>query len=221
MPTVLVIGASRGIGLEFVHQYLDANWRVIATARDDASLDRLRQAGAEALRLDVASPESNAGFEWQIEGDRLDVAIYVAGVMSRDGARQPVAMAEFDRVMHTNVLGAMQLIPSVAPRVEAAAGRFVFLSSDMGSIADTDNTYGWLYRASKSALNMAVHAAQYDYPRAVLAVLSPGWVRTDMGGSGAPLGVETSVRGMRETIAAIGGPARGGFLRYDGKSVAW
>ena len=85
--------------------------------------------------------------------------------MPRGGATQPPTRDDFDRVMHTNVLGAMQAIPQVAPLVEArAAARFVFITSGMGRIAGVDSSYGWLYRASKAALNMAVAAAQPRLP---------------------------------------------------------
>lgn len=221
MPTVLILGASRGIGFEFVRQYRADGWRVIATARDDAGIARLEAAGCEAFKLDVTDPASNAGVEWRIESERIDVALYVAGVMSRGDARQPPTREEFDRVMHTNVLGAMQLIPSVAPRVAAARGRFVLVSSLMASIADVDSTYGWLYRVSKSALNMAVHTAQIDFPDATLAVMNPGWVKTDMGGAAAPLGVTESVGGMRRVIAGMDASAKGAFLRWDGGRTAW
>jgi NAD(P)-dependent dehydrogenase (short-subunit alcohol dehydrogenase family) len=221
VPTVLVLGASRGIGHEFVRQYRADGWRVIATARDDAAIARLEAAGCEAFRLDVTDPASNAAVEWRIESERIDVALYVAGVMSRGNAQQPPTREEFDRVMHTNVLGAMQLIPSVAPRVAAAHGRFVFISSLMASIAELDSTYGCLYRVSKAALNMAVHAAQFDYPDAMLAVMNPGWVKTDMGGAGAPLEVAESVGGMRRVIAGMDASAKGAFLRWDGGRTAW
>ena len=110
-PATLIMGASRGIGLELARQSVAAGERVIATARDDAGLERLRALGCQALRLDVADPVSVSGLAWQIDGIRLRAAWYVAGVIcNRANATQPPAQQEFDRVMHTNVLGAMQLI---------------------------------------------------------------------------------------------------------------
>jgi NAD(P)-dependent dehydrogenase (short-subunit alcohol dehydrogenase family) len=110
--------------------------------------------------VDVAQPASVSGLAWQLDGEAIDIALYVAGVMSRASATEPPTQPEFDRVMHTNVLGAMQVIPQVAPLVAAASqgrgGRFVFLSSVMGQIGTVASSDCWLYRVSKAALNMAV-----------------------------------------------------------------
>jgi NAD(P)-dependent dehydrogenase (short-subunit alcohol dehydrogenase family) len=214
---ILIVGASRGIGLEFVRQYR-ADWdRVIATARDDAGLKRLEALGAKAVRVDVADAASVSGLGWQLDGEKIDVALYVAGVMSRGGATQPPGQEEFDRVMRANVWGAMQVIPQVAPLVAAARGRFAFISSEMGYIGGVSSSYGWVYRASKAALNMTVASAQADYPEAVMVAMSPGWVQTDMGGAGAPLTVERSVTAMRKTLAGLTPKAKGGFFNYDGR----
>jgi NAD(P)-dependent dehydrogenase (short-subunit alcohol dehydrogenase family) len=222
VTTVLVIGASRGIGLEFVRQYRAAGERVIATARDDAGLERLRALGAQALRVDVAQPASVSGLAWQLDGEKIDLALYVAGVYSSGTALSPPTREEFDRVMHTNVLGAMQAIPQVAPLVAAAnqGGRFAFITSGMGRIGDVESSFGWTYRVSKAALNMAVAAAQHDYPAAIMVALCPGWVRTDLGGASAPLGVEDSVAAMRATLAALTLAHRGAFLQHDGAPFA-
>ena len=220
MSTVLVMGASRGIGLEFVRQYRAAGARVLATARDAAGLDRLEALGATAMRLDVANPASVSGLAWQLDGEKLDVALYVAGVMSRGDARMPPTQPDFDRVMHTNVLGAMQVIPQVAPLVEEAHGRFALISSEMGHIAGVPSSYSWTYRVSKAALNMAVAAARFDYPRATMVALSPGWVQTDMGGSNAPLTVQDSVAAMRHTVAGLTPADSGGFFMQDGRPFA-
>jgi NAD(P)-dependent dehydrogenase (short-subunit alcohol dehydrogenase family) len=177
----------------------------------------LQALGAETLRLDVTDPASISGLGWQLDGEKIEVALYVAGVMSRGGATQPPARDDFDRVMRTNVWGAMQAIPQVAPLVGAARGRFVFISSAMGHIAGADSSYSWVYRASKSALNMTVACAQPDYPEAILVALSPGWVQTDMGGAGAPLPVDASVAAMRKTIASLGREHQGAFLNHDGR----
>ena len=216
MSTVLVLGASRGIGLELVRQYREAGQRVIATARDAAGLSRLTGLGAMALKVDVAQPASISGLAWQLDGEKIDTAIYVAGVISRADARTPPTQTEFDHLMHTNVLGAMQALPQVAPLVEAAHGRFGFISSDMGRIQGVASSYSWTYRVSKAALNMVVASARHDYPKAILAALSPGWVQTDMGGDQAPLTVQASAQALRQTLARLTPADSGGFIRVDG-----
>lgn len=217
MATILVIGASRGIGLEFVRQYREAGCRVIATVRGDAGRERVQALGAQALTVDVANPASVSGLAWMLDGERLDVALYVAGVIRRPGALTPPTREDFDAVMHANVLGAMQAIPQVAPLVADARGVFAFLSSSMSQIGSVPGSDSWLYRASKAALNMAVAAAQHDYPGATMVTIDPGWVQTDMGGAGAPLTAAQSVRGMRETLANLTPADKGRLLHHDGR----
>jgi len=216
---VLVIGASRGIGLEFVSQYVADGASVIATARDDVGLQRLKALGAKALRLDVSQPTSISGLAWLLDGEEIDIALYVAGVFPHGDALSPPTREAFDNAMHTNVLGAMQAIPQVAPLVEAVRGgngRFAFISSAMAKIDGVENSRGWVYRASKAALNMAVASAQHDYPKAIMVAMSPGWVQTDMGGSGAPLTTVQSVTAMRAALAVLTPEHKGAFLDYDG-----
>ena len=217
MATVFVIGASRGIGWELVRQYLEAGARVIATARDAAGLARLREAGAEPMRLDVAEPTSVSGLAWQLDGEKLDLALYVAGVMDRANATSPPSREAFDRVMHANVLGAMQVLPQVMPGVQAAGGVFGVLSSSMSLIGSVPASNAWLYRVSKAALNMAVASARFDYPGARLVALDPGWVQTDMGGGAAPLTVGESVAGLRAAIAGLTEADNGRLIHHDGR----
>lgn len=216
---ILVLGASRGLGLELVRQSLDAGHRVLATARRADDVARLQDMGAESFALDVAQPASVSALGWRLDGEKLDQAWYVAGVASRAGAGSPPTQPDFDRIMHTNVLGAMQAIPQVAPWVEAAGGQFVFLSSMLGRIGGVRGDGYWLYGVSKAALNMAVVGAQAAYPQARFVLMHPGWVRTDMGGDSAPLDAAPSVAGMRATVYALRqSPQAAGvpYVQWDG-----
>ena len=214
MATVLIIGASRGIGWELARQYVAAGERVIATGRDDAALARLRDLGAQALRVDVADAASISGLAWQLDGEKIDTALYVAGVTSHGDATEPPTREAFDTVMHANVLGAMQAIPQVAPWL-APGGRFGFVSSVMGRIATVDDSRAWVYRTSKAALNMAVSSAQSAWPDAIMVCLHPGWVQTDMGGGAAPVSPEASASGLRRVMAALTPADRGAYIQYD------
>ncbi len=226
---VLVIGASRGLGLEFVAQYRAAGAAVTATARSEEGLMRLRALGATALPLDVADTASAAGLAWQVDGAAFDVVVINAGVYGpRTQGLQTPTEAEFDAVMHTNVLGPMRLLPQVAEVLAApgrAAGglpRIAVLSSRMGSIGLRANASGWLYRASKAALNSVMKDAALTLQgRALCLALHPGWVRTDMGGADADIDAATSVGGMRHTIASLGPEGHGGFFNFDGAPLAW
>ncbi|GLU32790.1 SDR family oxidoreductase [Trinickia caryophylli] len=226
MSTALIVGASRGIGHEFVRQYRSAGWRVIATARDGKALAELESAfGAEPLALDIAETADIDALADKLSGERLDVAIIVAGVYGphTEGV-EPFSADDFDYVMSTNVRGPMLLMPVLLPLVESVDGVLAVLSSRMGSIGEATGTTGWLYRASKAALNSALRVASLQTRRATCLALNPGWVRTDMGGSGAALTPERSVAGMREVIAearAARSEFNGRFVQYDGTAVEW
>jgi NAD(P)-dependent dehydrogenase (short-subunit alcohol dehydrogenase family) len=221
MTTALIIGASRGIGLELVRQYMADGWRVIATARDDAGRDRIQALGAQCLRVDVANPGSVSALAWLLDGEKLDLALYVAGVVDRNHANTPPTQDAFDHVMHTNVMGAMMAMPQIAPMVEEAGGVLACISSVMGSLQGTRSSDAALYRISKAALNMVVRTAQPAYPRARVIAMHPGWVQTEMGGANATLTPEQAVTRMRQTLAHITPEQGGQFLSYDGSTIAW
>ncbi|MGE8319084.1 MAG: SDR family oxidoreductase [Comamonas sp.] len=219
MSTVLVIGASRGIGLELARQYAAQGRRVIATVRRAEDRATVQAVGAEALVVDVANPASVSGLAWQLDGEQLDIALYVAGIWSDPPASAPPTQPDFDAVMHTNVLGAMQVLPQVAPLVAAAGGVFGFLSSGMSLVREADDGSAWLYRVSKAALNMAVASARHEWPGATLVTLDPGWVRTDMGGAGAPLSVQQSVADLVQVLAGVVPADAGRLIHHDGRRV--
>ncbi len=219
---VLVIGASRGLGLEFVRQYRSAGARVTATARDDAALQRLAEYGARALKLDVADAASVSGLAWQVDGERFDVVVINAGVFGpRAAALQTPTQADFDAVMHTNVLGPMRVLPQVAEAL-APGARLAIISSRMGSISLRTGSSGWLYRASKAAANSVMKDAALALAgKAIVISFHPGWVRTDMGGGEADIDPATSIAGMRTVLASVKPADSGSFFNYDGQPLAW
>lgn len=224
MSTVLVVGASRGIGHEFARQYAADGARVIATHRRPQDAERLRALGARPIALDVLDTAALADFGARLATERIDVAILAAGVYGpRTSGLEPPTPADFDAVMHTNVRAPMLLIPMLAPPLVAARGKLVVLSSRMGATGTMTRATGWLYRASKAALNNVLKAASLELgPREVICMaFHPGWVRTDMGGAGAELDVSESVTRMRYVIAAANDSHNGKFLNYNGEQLSW
>jgi NAD(P)-dependent dehydrogenase (short-subunit alcohol dehydrogenase family) len=224
MATVLLIGASRGIGLELARQYRQEGWRVIATARDEAGLARLRALDCDALRVDVADPASNSGLAWQLDGEKIDLAVYVAGVIDRASTTTPPTRETFDHLMHTNVMGAAMALPQIVPMLQEANGVFAVISSVMGSLTQTQSGGSALYRISKAALNMWLRCAQFDHPQLCCVAFHPGWVQTEMGGAQAPLTPVQSATDIRRTldkVRAHRAEFHGAFLNHDGSPLPW
>lgn len=218
MPTVLITGANRGIGLEFARQYAQAGWDVIATARHSSpELDAL---GVRVESLDLSDPEAVAAFAEKITS-KLDLFIANAGTnqpMNTQGAENA---REWERMMMVNAIAPYQLGKALLPRM-ADGGKMIAISSGMGSIGD--NGGGWVpYRTSKAALNMAWNCLALEAkPRGVACVLfSPGWVQTRMGGSGAQITAEQSVGDLRSTIERLTIEDSGRFLRRSGDALPW
>ena len=219
---VLVIGASRGIGFEFVNQYRADGAAVTATARDDAALQRLRGLGAAPIALDVTDAASAAAFAAQIAGEGFDVAIVNAGVNGASiGALDAPAASDFDLVMRTNVLGPMRMLALLGDAI-APDAKVAVVSSRMGSIGSRKSAGSLVYRASKAAVNSVLKDASLVLgKRAICISVHPGWVKTDMGGAGADLDVATSVAGLRRLIASLTAADSGSFRNYDGATIPW
>lgn len=221
MSHALIIGASRGIGAEFVRQYLADGWKVTATARSEAALADLRAQGASAIALDVTSTESTSRLAWQLDGAAFDVIVHVAGVLQRQAGLEPPTDADFDHTMHANVLAPMRVLPQLADML-APGAKLALLSSKMGSIGQRAATGSWLYRASKAAANSVLKDISLEWAgKACCVSFHPGWVRTEMGGAGADITAEQSVAGMRGVIAALTAKDNGRFLNYDGSAIDW
>ena len=224
MKTVLIIGASRGLGLEFVRQYRHDGWLTLGTCRSPEQDALLTSVGATALRLDVGDENGFANLAKALDGRSIDLCIYNTGVSGPKSANVSAPEADaFDAVMHANVLGAMRAIPVVAPALARSNGTFAFISSRMGSIGLMAGSGSVTYRASKAALNAVVKAASLEWgPKGVTCMtFHPGWVKTDMGGTGADIEPAVSIAGMRKVIANASPESNGRFFDYTGEELKW
>jgi NAD(P)-dependent dehydrogenase (short-subunit alcohol dehydrogenase family) len=222
--TILIIGASRGLGLEFVQQYLAAGWAVIATARKLSDVKHLATLGTIACKVDVTKPLDFLTLKSVIARLSINVAIYNAGVYGPHTRRvEAVSKADFDTVMRANVWGAIVAVPVIAPAVARAKGTFVFVSSMKGSIARMSAPSAIVYRASKSALNAVAKATSMEWgERGIISfAMHPGWVRTEMGGQSADIESTESIAGMRKVIANASAKHNGGFFDYAGEPLPW
>jgi NAD(P)-dependent dehydrogenase (short-subunit alcohol dehydrogenase family) len=218
MPTVLITGANRGIGLEFARQYAGDGWDVIATARRSSrELDSLN---VRVERLDLANADAVAAFPAKIDSP-LDLFVSNAGVSDpKEPATADDARA-WAEMMMVNSISPYMLGTALLPRM-AGGGKMIAISSGMGSIGD--NGGGWVpYRTSKAALNMAWSSLALEARRSgvTCVLLSPGWVKTRMGGAGAEITPEESVSGMRRLIDRLTIDDTGRFLRRDGSELPW
>lgn len=230
---IVVTGANRGLGLEYVRQWLGQGERVFALARDpesSADLARLLDRHPETLTTvacDVADDGSVAGARSTVEGavDGLETVVNNAGIMGGRGGLDALDPAEVRRHFEVNALGPLRIVRAFLPLVRRGrpVRRIVHMTSLMGSIEDNRSGDAYPYRMSKAALNMASRSLAIDLAAdgIVSAVLHPGWVRTRMGGRSAPLEVETAVGSLIQTIEALGPEKSGGFYDREGTPLPW
>ena len=216
MPTVAIIGASRGIGLELVRQYADANWKVIATVRDCESPGAIADiAGDVSLYpLDVVDTDAITELAIALAGTTIDVLIHNAGV--KDGYPPEVVMqvnADAPILVTEVLLGAV---------TRSAAGRIVLMSSQMGARHGQTGSLG-TYGDSKAALNDAFRSrvTAWGAQDVIAVVMHPGWVQTSMGGSSAPVTVVDSAQGIRAVVDGLTANEHGKFLTWLGDELAW
>jgi len=218
MPTVLITGANRGIGLEFTRQYAADGWQVIATARRSSpELDAL---GVRVEALDLSDADAVTTFAERIAVP-LDLFIANAGTSEPKRPQTADDASAWQSMMMVNAIAPYLLGKALLPRMTSGA-RMIAISSGMGSIAE--NGGGWVpYRTSKAALNMAWNSLAMEAKRSGVTVvaLSPGWVKTDMGGAGAEITAQESVSDMRALIDRLTIADTGKFLRRSGSEIAW
>ena len=225
MPTLLITGANRGLGLEFARQYAAEGWTVIAGCRrPDEAADLRALQGVEVHAVDVAEATEVASFRAAVGERPLDLVIANAGVYGGDaqGKLADIDFAAWANTLAVNTLGPLRIAAAFADNLAAAKGKLVGLTSQLGSIAESSGGL-YAYRSSKAGLNAAFRSAAIELkPRGVTAmVMHPGWVQTDMGGSAAPVTPEASIRGMRAVIAALSLEDAGTFRAFDGRVIPW
>jgi NAD(P)-dependent dehydrogenase (short-subunit alcohol dehydrogenase family) len=231
VSTVLVTGANRGLGLEFVRQYAADGWRVFAGCRDPGAakeLDRLAAASGGKVRvlaLDVTDTASVRAAAQSLAGEPIDLLINNAGVGAPKNQRLgSLDYAAWARVLDANTMGPMRVVEAFLENVAAGGERrIVTLTSAMGSIADNASGGSYAYRSSKAAVNIVMKSLSIDLaPRGITCVVvHPGWVRTDMGGPGGKLDPPESVAALRRLIAGLRPQDTGRFFNYDGKPYPW
>ena len=223
--TVLITGANRGLGLEFARQYAEAGWKVIGTARKPAEATDLAELGVRVMQLDVADAESVAKLAATLEDQPIDLLINNAGMANRDGMDfEKMGFDGVERVLAVNTIGPMRVTRALLPNLRAGDGKqIVHISSGLGSIEENTDGGFYGYRESKAALNMFNRslASNYKDEGFTCVVMSPGWVRTDMGGPEATLSVEESIAGMKKVIDGLTTDDTGSFQSWDGKNRLW
>ena len=226
MPTVLITGAGRGLGLEFARQYAADGWSVIGTVRDAAKASALAKLGesVEVHRLELTDRAAILRLAAKLKGRPIDVLINNAGVYGGRGrSLEGLEWDEWIATMTTNAFAPYALTVALADNLAAGSKKLVLMmTSRMGSIGG--NTGGsYAYRSSKAALNLITTGLACDLRGRGIAVICahPGWVRTDMGGPGAPVDPKASVDGLRAVIGRSGLAASGRFFNYDGGEIPW
>jgi len=234
MPTMLITGANRGLGLGLAQTYLDAGWSVVAAGRSSSpELEALQVESLEFHALDLTDDAQLDDLAGRLASRTIDVLINNAGRMAKDelerGKESVQGFGHFDRslwhqVFDINLFTPMALAERLAENLaRAERGKIITLSSTLGSMAL--NRFGGLYayRASKAGVNAIVKSMAIDLAeRGIIAIaMHPGWVRTDMGGPDADIDIETSVRGMKRVIDGLQAADSGKFFGWDGSELPW
>lgn len=231
MPSILITGANRGLGLAFAKQYAAAGWRIHGCCRDPDTAGALNAVAAAAAadvsvhRLDVTDATGIAALAESLDSESLDVLLNNAGIYGgKNKGLGETDYSAWEETLRVNALGPMRMVEAFAVHVARSERKLVVcISSSMGSMAENTAGGAYAYRSSKGALNAVVRSLAADLAGRGVAVVAfhPGWVSTDMGGPSAPVTPAQSVHGMRAVIDGLNLADSGRFLRYDGAEIPW
>lgn len=226
--TILITGTNRGIGLEFTQQYAADGWNVIACCREPKSADALQvlantYKNIEIVTLDVADFVQIDAVALQLKDHKIDVLINNAGVYP-ESTLGDVNYDDWASAFKINSMAPLKMAEAFMPHiVKSRLKKVATLSSKMGSIDDNSGGGSYIYRSSKTAVNMVMKSLAIDVKTNGVSVvtLHPGWVQTDMGGPNGLVNTQTSVTGLRKVIEDLSLVNSGKFIAYDGKEIAW
>ena len=222
--TALIIGASRGLGLGLVQRLLDDGWQVTATVRNPQKAEALKALGPVRIeQLDMDDQQAVIALNQKLKGEVFDLLFVNAGVKGPDDQTPGKAtLAQVGQLFFTNAVAPINLAQRFAAQIRPDSGVLAFMSSVLGSVTMPDAPELALYKASKAALNSMTNSfvTQLEQKLTVLS-LHPGWVKTDMGGEGADIDVETSTHGLIAQINAYTGKGGHHFVNYKGETIPW
>ncbi|MCY1417884.1 3-oxoacyl-[acyl-carrier-protein] reductase FabG [compost metagenome] len=223
--TALIIGASRGLGLGLVQRLHEDGWKVTATVRDPEKADALRAlAGVQIKALDMNNRQQLDQLCNQLHGQVFDVLFVNAGIKGPLEQNAEVAREQdVGELFMTNAIAPIRLAQRFAEQIRSSTGVIAFMSSILGSVTMPDAPELALYKASKAALNSMTNTfvTQLADPTVTVLAMHPGWVKTDMGGEGADLDIDTSTSGLVEQVKAYAGKGGLWFINYKGDSLIW
>ncbi len=227
MPTVLITGANRGLGLEFVKQYAADGWTVIATCRNPIGVGELAEIKGDVsvYGLDVMNTPSVTRFVQDLKGQPIDVLINNAGVYGPKPVKAAdVTIEDWTPVMQTNAMAPLFMSRALLPNVQASERKMIVnISSIMASIEQGSGPSEYIYRSSKTALNMvmACYAEEIVETGVGIVLFHPGWVQTEMGGANATMTPTESITYLRASIEKLTLADTGTFKNYDGTPLPW
>lgn len=230
MPTLLITGANRGIGLELTKQYLADNWTVFACCRNPAQANELTALATdspklEVLALDVTNDQEITDLANRLKDQNIDLLLNNAGVYGGQGNKfGTINRQEWLDVFTTNTVAPMMMAQAFVEQVARSDGKTIAtISSKVGSIDDNQGGSNYMYRSSKTAVNQATKSLSIDLADSGIkaVVLHPGWVLTDMGGPNALITTETSASGLKKVLDNLTPEQSGQFINYDGSGIAW
>ena len=222
----LIIGASRGLGLGLVKTLLADGWQVTATVRNRQKAEALQALGDVRIeQLDMDDQQAQIALSQQLQGQVFDLLFVNAGVKGPE-VQTPnggATLAEVGQLFFTNAVAPINLAQRFVGQIRPGSGVLAFMSSVLGSVTMPDAPELALYKASKAALNSMTNSfvSQLGESRPTVLSLHPGWVKTDMGGEGADLDVQTSTRGLIDQVNAYAGKGGHHFINYKGETIPW